>query len=187
MIDHVPTRWLTGRLLVASPALLDPNFDRTVVLVLEHGEEGAVGVVLNRPSSVAAAAAGPAWAALAPHPQVVFVGGPVSAERAVALAVAADPPEEGWRSLFGDIGTVDLEVKPENFRPSCPVRVFAGYAGWGSGQLEAEVEAGGWIVADRVAGDVVSATPLDLWAGVLRRQPPRLSILAGYPRQLRLN
>ena len=165
----------------------DANFDHTVTLLLEHGEQGAVGVVLNRPSTVEVAAVLPGWADRTAEPRLVFVGGPVSPSAAIALGRAVNPPKEGWHSLFGEIGTIDLDLTPDLLTPTCPIRVFSGYAGWGPGQLEDEVEAGGWIVAERYEGDVVSPAPLELWSDALRRQPPRVAMLARYPQRLRAN
>ncbi|HYX44078.1 MAG TPA: YqgE/AlgH family protein, partial [Acidimicrobiales bacterium] len=127
---------LSGRLLVAAPSLRDPNFERTVVLVIEHGEEGALGVVLNRPSGTDLAAALPRWDAVAAQPSVVFVGGPVARSAAIGLGAASVPGEvEGWRPLFAGIGSVDLEQDPGDLAvPVRDVRVFAGYAGWSPGQ-----------------------------------------------------
>ena len=98
-----------GRLLVATPTLEDPNFFRSVVLVLEHGEDGALGVVLNRPSETAVGETLPGWNPLASNPGVVFVGGPVSPDAAIGVARAGSADQtEGWSPLFGHLGTVDL-------------------------------------------------------------------------------
>jgi putative transcriptional regulator len=175
----------TGRLLVAAPALRDPNFDRTVVLVLEHGPEGAVGVVLNRPTGTDLYAALPRWERLAADPSVVFEGGPVAPTAAICIArtplVAEDEPE-GWRPLFAGLGTVDLERDPEELsQPVRDIRVFAGYAGWGADQLEGEVASGAWYVLDALPDDALSADPDDLWRTVLRRQRGKLAMVANFP------
>ena len=133
---------LAGRLLVATPALTDPNFDRAVVLLLDHDEEGTLGVVLNRPTPVEVESVLEPWAELAGQPAVVFQGGPVALDSALALAVVPgeQPVEEllGWRRVHGAIGLVDLEAPPELLASELgSLRVFAGYAGWGPGQLEA--------------------------------------------------
>lgn len=116
---------LTGRLLVASPALADPNFDRAVVLVLDHDDEGTLGVVLNRPTPVDVHDVLAPWAGLAGVPQVVFQGGPVSLDSALALAVVpgdhrggGDPGPLGWRRVHGAIGLVDLEAPRSCWPPS---------------------------------------------------------------------
>jgi len=174
---------LSGRLLVAAPSLRDPNFDRTVVLVVEHTEEGALGLVLNRPSDTDLAAALPGWEGVAAEPSVVFVGGPVAPTAAIALGSAAAGDEvEGWRPLFDGIGSVDLERDPEELAvPVHDVRVFAGYAGWAPSQLEAEVEAGAWYVVDARPDDTRSGRPDDLWSAVLRRQGGPLAVVANFP------
>lgn len=174
---------LSRRLLVAAPSLRDPNFDRTVVLVIEHAEEGALGLVLNRPSDTDLAAALPRWEGVAAEPPVVFVGGPVAPDAAIALGAAAAGGEvEGWRPLFDGIGSVDLEHDPEELAvPVRDVRVFAGYAGWAPGQLEAEVDAGAWYVVDALPADTRCGRPEDLWSAVLRRQGGPLALVANFP------
>jgi len=180
---------LKGRLLVAAPGMLDPNFDRTVVLVLEHGVEGAVGVVLNRPSQTELGDPLPAWSDVAAPPAVVFTGGPVVPDGALALGRAGEGAEpDDWTPLFGRLGLVQLGDVAAG--PSAGVeqlRVFAGHAGWTSGQLEAEVGAGGWIVVDFDPDDAFAADPVGLWRGVLARQPGRLAWFANCPPDPRVN
>jgi putative transcriptional regulator len=181
-----------GKLLVATPELDDPNFSRTVVLVLEHTEEGALGVVLNRPTDSPLTETLPRWCDLAAPPGVVFVGGPVQPEAAIGLArrsadVAA-AESIAFAPLFGDLGTVDLERMPEDVAPAIDlVRVFAGYAGWGPGQLDGELAASGWYVCDAAPDDLWTAQPGDLWRAVLRRQPGPLRLVAGFPDDPSLN
>jgi putative transcriptional regulator len=174
----MPAPSLKGRLLVATPLLGDPNFERTVVLLLEHGEEGAAGVVLNRPTEMELEGHLPDWEDRAATPGVVFVGGPVQPTGVICLA------ERG-----GEVEPLDPTLAPEDV--SAPgverVRVFAGYAGWGPGQLEAEIMEGAWFVVDAVPGDAMSGRPDDLWRAVLRRQPGRLRFFAWYPEDLRAN
>ncbi len=175
---------LRGKLLVATPELEDPNFFRTVVLVLEHTDDGALGVVLNRPSTAALVEPLPAWAPLAVDPAVVFVGGPVQPDAAIGLGRRADDGAEpsGFAALFGDLGTVDLEREPLHVAPSVDrVRVFAGYAGWGPGQLEGELAVNGWFVVDADAMDPWSDDPAGMWREVLRRQPGELRVFADFP------
>jgi putative transcriptional regulator len=174
---------LKNRLLVATPALGDPNFDHTVVLVLEHGDEGAVGVVLNRPTETDVGAPLPGWHRMAAEPAVVFAGGPVSPSAAICLA-RPWPGERaaGWEPLFGPIGTLDLERDPDEVASTVQaLRVFAGYAGWGGGQLEGEIEAGAWFVVDAQPDDALSQEPEELWRSVLRRQRGPLAMFANYP------
>ena len=173
---------LKGRLLVATPGLSDPNFSRTVVLMIEHGDEGALGVVLNRPSELEVSEPLPAWADMAAQPPVVFVGGPVSPSSAICLGRVAVVEGDGWEPVVGPLGAVDLNLEPEEVTPRPEVvRVFAGYAGWGPHQLEAEILSGGWFVVDAEPDDVLSPQPDDLWSDVLRRQRGRLALFAGYP------
>ena len=180
---------LSRRLLVAAPSLVDPNFARTVVLVIEHAEEGSLGVVLNRPSETDLGAALPRWEGVAADPSVVFVGGPVAPTAAIALGAAPGGEEvEGWRPLFDGIGSIDLERDPEDLAvPVRDVRVFAGYVGWSPGQLEAEVEAGAWYVVDALPGDARCERPDDLWGAVLRRQGGPLALVANFPPDPTLN
>ncbi|MBA3268375.1 MAG: YqgE/AlgH family protein [Acidimicrobiia bacterium] len=180
-----------GRLLVAAPSLQDPNFDRTVVLVLEHTDDGALGVVLNRPSEIDVSAALPGWGLLAAAPPVVFLGGPVAPTGAICLGRSSaagggdgDGRSEGdgWQPLFAGLGTVDLDHSPGDVAEVVvDVRVFVGHAGWGGGQLEAEIEVGAWFVLDARPDDVVSPRAVDLWERVLRRQGGALARVANFP------
>lgn len=184
---------LTGRLLVATPALADPNFDRAVVLLLDHDEEGSLGVVLNRPTPVDVGDILEGWADLAGEPGVVFQGGPVSLDSALGVAVipgggAVDGAPLGWRRVHGAIGLVDLEAPPELLASALgSLRIFAGYAGWGPGQLEDELVEGAWYVVESEPGDVSSPSPERLWREVLRRQRSELAMVATYPDDPSLN
>ena len=181
-VPELPGPW-TGRLLVAAPTMRDPNFDRSVVLLLEHGADGALGVVLNRPTETDLFGALPRWERLAAQPTVVFVGGPVAPAAAICLARSPVGEEtDGWKPLFSGLGTVDLNLDPEELdMPLEEVRVFAGYAGWSEGQLESEVSAGAWFILDALPGDALSSAPGDLWHSVLRRQGGRLALVAAFP------
>ncbi|MFJ1543464.1 YqgE/AlgH family protein [Streptomyces sp. NPDC088246] len=180
---------LTGRLLVATPALADPNFDRAVVLLLDHDEEGSLGVVLNRPTPVGVGDILTSWAGLTGEPDVVFQGGPVSLDSALGVAVIpGDEGPLGWRRVYGAIGLVDLEAPPELLAAaSGSLRIFAGYAGWGPGQLETELGEGAWYVVESEPGDVSSPRPEHLWRAVLRRQRSELAMIATYPDDPSLN
>lgn len=164
---------MAGTLLVASPHLLDPNFFRTVVLILEHTGEGAVGVIINQPSTSGLGDELPEWEPLLAAPGVVFVGGPVQPDAAVGLADGV----EG--SSVAGVGIVDLSAPPGELL--APVRIYAGYAGWGPGQLEFELVEGGWIVAEAQAADVFAAEPEALWGSVLKRQPGPTALLSSFP------
>jgi putative transcriptional regulator len=159
---------LKGRLLLASPALFDPNFRRTVILVTEHTEEGAAGLVLNRRSETAVSEAVPSLVALVPDEERVWVGGPVQQEAVLVLA-EFDDPEDAAMLVLKDVGFVpgdgDFDLLAGETRRA---RVFAGYAGWGPGQLEAELEESSWIVEEAERHDLFPTPEVDLWGTVLR-------------------
>jgi putative transcriptional regulator len=181
---------LTGKLLVATPSLRDPTFHRTVVLLLDHGADGGLGVVLNRPLEVDVEAVLPPWQPWTTEPGVLFQGGPVALDSALALAgVPGDGPEPaGVRRLKGSIGLVDLDSEPEDVVSGLSgLRVFAGYAGWGGGQLEREVAEGSWYVVESEARDAFVGHPERLWREVLRRQPGDLALVATFPEDPDLN
>jgi putative transcriptional regulator len=167
-----------GALLVATPALLDPNFAATVVLLLDADEQGALGVVLNRPSPVLVDDVLAGWSEVVTEPEVLFVGGPVSPEGAIAVGLLDDPDDEpvGFRPVTGRLGVLDLDTPVELVSGSLAgMRVFAGYAGWGAEQLEAEIEEGSWYVVPGESGDVFRGDASGLWRDVLRRQPGELA------------
>ena len=179
-----------GRLLVATPPLEDPNFDRTVVYVLEHHEAGALGVIINRPTAEQLEEPLDRWSELQAAPGAVFAGGPVEPDALIALAhtnVDIDGNED-LSPVAGDVASADLTVDPALLGGTVDaVRVFRGYAGWGPGQLEGEIEAGAWLVLDTEPGDVFSEAPEQLWRDVLRRQGGRLAWLATAPDDLSTN
>ncbi len=173
-----------GTLLVASPDLLDPNFADAVVLVLDADESGALGVILNRPSRVPVAAVLEPWADVVNDPEVLFHGGPVSTDGALAIAVLADPEDEpvGWRPTYGTVGLIDLDSPVELVDGSVrAMRVFAGYAGWGAEQLAEEIAEGSWYVVASEIDDVFRAEVGDLRRQVLRRQPGELAWVSTRP------
>ena len=168
-----------GQLLVATPDLRDPNFSRTVVLMLEHNAEGALGVVLNRPIDLSVAEVLPDWADLSSAPACLFVGGPVAPTAVIGLGRGDGPV---FQPLFAGLGTLDLDLDPATYAPTMlGLRVFVGYSGWSPGQLDAERAAGGWLVLDLVADDPFSADPSRLWHQVLRRQGGRIAMFASAP------
>jgi putative transcriptional regulator len=179
---------LKGKLLVATPSLADPNFERAVVLLLEHGDEGALGVVLNRASEVDLRGPLPDWAPYAVEPSVVFVGGPVGQGSMIALARVDGALAATWSPVLGPIGVLDLGSDAGDVGDQLSgLRVFYGYAGWAGGQLEGEVEEGAWFVIDADPDDAMALSPDDLWRAVLRRQPGRLSMFANFPADPALN
>lgn len=179
---------LRGKLLVASPAITDPNFRRTVVLIAEHSTDGAMGIVLDRVSEVTVGdvVEGVAW--LAGSDAEVFVGGPVATTAVTVLAEFADP---GRAALLidADLGFVPAEVEDEAGLVAAVTRtrVFAGHAGWAPGQLEQELEDDGWIIADALREDCFTEEPEGLWEAVLRRQGGALSLIATMPYDPSLN
>ncbi len=198
-----------GRLLVATPALTDPTFARSVVLLLDHDENGALGVVVNRPTSVDVDAVLPSWRDYTTGPGVLFQGGPVALDSALGLAVVAgrsagatgsgvtpadegDEGEEdeplGWRRVIGRLGLVDLDTPPQLLAAGLSaLRIFAGYAGWGGGQLEGELDEGAWYLVDAEPDDAFTDDPAQLWRAVLRRQRGWLSLVSTYPDDPTLN
>lgn len=174
---------LRGSLLISTPGLRDPNFDRTVVLVLEHEEDGALGVVLNRPSATPVSEVLDGWSDLVCDPPIVFVGGPVDSSAAICLgSVRPGAVSEAVRVVMPTLAVIDLDTDPSLLTHEVAyVRVYAGYAGWGGGQLDEEVEAGGWFVVDARPADPFTGAPSLLWRTVLRRQPGRLSLYSSFP------
>jgi len=175
-----PVETLKGRLLASSPSLLDPNFRRTIVLVTEHNDEGAMGIVLNRPAETTVAEAVPQLAPLVPEAEPVHVGGPVEPGAVLALA-EWDDPDEAAALVFDDVGFVPAEGDSALVSATTRrVRVFAGYAGWGAGQLETELEEEAWLVFAPDADDVFGEAEAT-WARVLRRQGGAYQLLALMP------
>jgi putative transcriptional regulator len=185
---------LAGHLLVATPAIGDPTFARRVVLLLDHGVLGALGVVIDRPGGVAVGQLLPRWHDLATTPAELFTGGPVARDSVIGLvrlagrglaAPGAPGCPVGWRLLVEDerpVGTVDLQADPAPYAGSIVgARLFSGYAGWEAGQLEDEIAEGAWYVVRAEARDAISADPEGLWRRVLRRQGGALALVSGYP------
>ena len=162
-----------GSLLVATPLLGDPNFARSVVLMLQHDEDGSLGVVLDRPTTIPVRDFLPAWAEVAAAPAVVFHGGPVQPDIGIGIGIR-----------FGSIEILDLGGEPVD---TSPVRIFGGCAGWGPDQLDDELAEGAWFVVDFENSDLLTESPEELWPAVLRRQPGHLSIFSTYPADPRMN
>jgi putative transcriptional regulator len=177
---------LRGQLLVASPGLLDPNFRRAVVLVTEHTEEGAAGLVLNRPSPVAVSSAVPQLEMLVEHDEQVWVGGPVQPEAVLVLGEFHDP-DDAAVPLFGSLGFPSLSDPEEVVPVTTRRRVVAGYAGWGAGQLEAELAGEDWILEPAMHDDAFTEDPDELWHDVLRRKGGIYELVARMPEDPRLN
>jgi putative transcriptional regulator len=176
-----------GRLLIATPLLVDPHFVRTVVYVLEHDGGGTVGVILNRPSHTPVGQVLPSWHDAVSGPSVVFNGGPVQPDGALCLGqVATDGP--GVRAVVDGVATVDLDGDVAVITGlTRRLRVFAGHAGWAPEQLDAEIAEGAWWVVPGSPGDLFSEDPRPMWTRVLRRQPPPLNLVSTYPADPLLN
>jgi putative transcriptional regulator len=177
---------LQGHLLIAGPGLTDPNFWRTVVLVGEHSDEGALGIVLNRSSDTSVEEAVPELAVLAEGMGAVHVGGPVQPSAVVVLADFAEPDDAG-ALVLDSVGFLPSDVEPESLGELRRARVYVGYAGWGPGQLDDELEEGSWIVEPAVPDDVFTNDPEGLWSAVLRRKGGPFSVLAAMPPDPSLN
>ena len=180
----------TGQLLVATPGLVDPSFRRAVVLVLHHDDEGALGVVLDRPLDVEVGSILGAWHDVVSPPAALFQGGPVGLDSALALATLRPgaQPHPAVNRVAGAFALVDLDADPADAAQAfTAVRVFAGHSGWGVGQLEEEVSVGGWYVLPALADDVVTPEPSNLWRRVLRRQGGAMAIVSTYPENPLLN
>ena len=210
---------LRGRLLVAEPGLVDPNFARSVVYLIEHSGRGALGLVLNRPGDVSVREAVPTWAPYVQGIDQVFQGGPVSPEGAICLArrttegpevaglfhdldddlpdapFGSEPPPPGrggttsvFRPITRTIGVIDLHGDPGEAPGGVRgLRIFAGYAGWSGGQLEGELDLGGWYVVDAEDDDVFTERPGTLWRDVLARQRGSLRAVAHHPEDPSVN
>jgi len=177
---------LKGHLLIAGPGLVDPNFRRTVVLVGEHSEEGALGVILNRASEATVDDAVPELAELVDDIGAIHVGGPVQPSAIVVLADFVEP-ERASALVLDSVGFLPSEVDPDALGELRRARVYAGYAGWGPGQLDGELEEGSWIVEPALLEDVFTAEPDELWSDVLRRKGGPFGVLALMPPDPSLN
>jgi putative transcriptional regulator len=176
---------LAGTLLISAPTLLDPNFRRTVVLMTHHDEEGAVGLVLSRPSELRIADAVPDLSELPDAGDVVYVGGPVQPE-AVVVLVELEEARGDSEPIVGSVAYMPPGVELDELR-ALRARVFAGYSGWGPGQLESELAEEAWIVAPADPADVFAADPDVLWRTVLERKGGKFSLMASMPYDPSLN
>jgi putative transcriptional regulator len=177
---------LQGQLLIASPGLLDPNFRRTVVLVTEHNEEGAAGLVLNRPSPTEVSDVVPLLEPLVEDGEQVWVGGPVQPNAVLVLGEFLDP-DDAAVPLFGALGFPSLDEPDEVVPMTTRRRVFAGYAGWGSGQLEDELSREDWIVEPALPDDAFTEAPDELWRDVLRRKGGIYELVSRMPEDPSVN
>ncbi len=177
---------MRGKLLIASPALVDPNFARAVVLITEHNDEGAMGVVLNRPSETAVEDVASELSELVVD-EPVFIGGPVQPQALVVLAEFNDPEAAAW-IVAADVGFVSAETEYDDLaRAIRRGRVYAGYSGWGAGQLEGELAEDAWIVEPPMPAELFRDDPLALWQDVLARKGGQFALIARMPDDPSLN
>jgi putative transcriptional regulator len=177
---------LRGKLLIASPALVDPNFARTVVLMTEHSPEGAMGIVLNRPADAPARDLLPVLEEIAGD-DPLFIGGPVQPQAVVLLAEFADPEAAAWL-VVADVGLASAETDIEELTPAVRRgRFYAGYSGWGAGQLEAEMEQESWIVEAPIPRELFPDDPETLWNDVLARKGGQYALISRMPEDPTLN
>jgi putative transcriptional regulator len=178
---------LRGKFLIASPALVDPNFARAVVLIAEHTDDGAMGLILNRATGAVVDEAVEELAGVVEPGEPVFVGGPVQ-EQSVMVLAEFDDPGQAAALVIEDVGFLpaDAELAELSGRTR-RARVFAGHAGWGPGQLDAELDEGSWIVTDPRVDDVFSDEPDELWGQVLERKGGPYAVLAKMPADPSLN
>lgn len=186
---------------MATPLLRDPHFARTVILLLAHGEEGSLGLVLNRPTETPVQTIFPVWQRFVAGPRVMYEGGPVERSSAMCLGVrragssadddhdaVLDPVRPPFARITGELVLVDLDAAPEQVMTELRgARVFAGHAGWSPGQLDAEIEERSWFVLPVQAEDVLAGPRVDLWFRTLRRQPQPLALMAYTPPDPDLN
>ena len=175
-----------GTLLLASTDLTEPTFARSVIYIIEHNDGGSLGVILNRMSQTAVHNILPQWTDLAASPQALFIGGPVKQDAALCLGVTKHGVDiegiEGLRPVDGRVVLVDLDADQELLAEVLEgVRIFAGYAGWGIGQLDAELAQDSWLLASALPRDLLAPPTVDVWADVLRRQPWPMPLLATFP------
>lgn len=176
---------LRGHLLVAAPSLVDTHFVRTVVLIAEHGEDGAMGVVLNRPGEASVAEVVPDLRTLVGDDEIVYAGGPVQPEGVLVLAEFDDPADAAL-PIDGDLGFVALEADTDEIS-AARARAFAGHAGWGPGQLDAEVDEEAWFVAPFEREDAFTDDPAELWSRALVRKGGPYALVARMPEDPSLN
>lgn len=181
-----------GTVLLASTDLIEPTFVRSVVYIIEHNDAGSLGVVINRMSQTAVHNLLPQWTDLAASPRALYVGGPVKQDAALCLGVARPGADitgfPALRPVDGRVVLVDLDADPDDLTDVLEgVRIFAGYAGWGIGQLDGELEQDSWLLASALPRDVLAPPAVDVWSDILRRQPWPTPLLATHPIDVTVN
>jgi len=176
-----------GQLLIAGPSLIDPNFWRSVVLVVEHSEEGAFGLVLNRPSETSVGEAVPELDEMVDPGEPLFIGGPVQPSSVVILGQFEDPGDAALLA-FADVGVLGAASSLEEMSVGLRTgRAFVGHSGWGAGQLESELDRGDWILEPARVEDAFSSGARDLWSAVLTRKGGSYALVARMPQDPSLN
>ncbi|MBA4505735.1 YqgE/AlgH family protein [Corynebacterium sanguinis] len=178
-----------GMLLLAAPGMLSPEFARTVVLIVDHGIDSTLGVILNSRSEIAVHNAMPEWVDLVAAPQAMYRGGPVGATSMVGIGVTSSgvliDDQPVLTRLANRLAQVDLRAEPQEVAPAVDsMRLFLGYAEWAPGQLDEEIERGDWFIAPALPSDVVAPAAADLWGDVMRRQAMPLPLYATFPANL---
>lgn len=178
-----------GRLLISKPSFHDDSFAGTIIFIVEHDNGGAIGLILNRPSGLLVGDAFAAWESLVPEGEPIFSGGPVDEGAMVVLADGSFPEGDDDGEVALGLRSVDFEVQAPLMRADGVdrIRVFAGYTGWGSGQLESEMALGAWWIVEGNKADVFNDDPASLWKNVLRRSGSELAWFAHYPADPTLN
>lgn len=185
-----------GMLLVSTPLIKDPHFDRSVVYILRHNQDGSLGVILNHPApEELQVQLRPEVSELFPFVKLdsllCMIGGPVATrEQYILLGYGIKPPRAPELVEISDgIYSMDLSETTESaFNDLIEVRLYCGYAGWDAGQLESELLIGGWVVLEPVGIQDIFCDPgCDLWAKVLKRQGGKLAAMANYPENLSVN
>ena len=190
--DDFVSELRSGALLVATPDLVGPTFERTVIYLVSHSPAGSLGVVLNRPSETPVHNVLPQWTSLAARSQVIFVGGPMRPDAAMCVGVALAGRRlqdlEGIAPIAGPVCLVDVDADPAGVAPALRgIRLFGGHAGWAPGQLDGEVQRGSWFVVPGLPDDVLAPPRVDLWFQVMRRQSFPLAWQAWHPGDLTRN
>lgn len=164
---------------MSNGGLYDPNFRHTVVLVVDHDDEGALGIVLNRPGRTTVEEAIPELLAIVAAQEPLFIGGPVQPEAAIVLAEFDELPagESPIMDKIALLAELDLSATPDVRR----ARVFGGYSGWGPGQLEDEIARDDWIIEPAQPEDVFTDDPKELWKRILARKGGRFRMLSTMP------
>ena len=189
MVDDVRA-FFAGRLLVASPQIEEETFRRSVVLLLHHDEDGAQGVILNRPIEADIDAVLPGWKDIASSPQTMFQGGPVELNSAIGLVTVPVTSRSPWASSTcseASASSTSTLRRTSSLRRSPVCGSSPATRDGPVGKLENEILRGDWYVVDSESRDAFSMAPERLWSDVLLRQNDSLKLVASYPDDPTLN